>query len=66
MTFFFTSLLLPPQNRETGGRILSISVPVVRKVPSRKEFSIKVLVSSGLSFYSAVIVESSSEIAIAN
>ena len=60
ITIFLTSLLLPPPNLETAGRILSMSVPVVRKFPSRNEFSMNVRVSSGFSFCSVIIAESSS------
>lgn len=42
----------PPEKRETGGRILSMSVPVVFSAPSRNEPSTNLRVSSGFSFSS--------------
>lgn len=54
MPCFLTSR--PPPNRETDGRILSISVPVVFSVPSRNERSTNLRVSASLSFSSWMIV----------
>lgn len=43
----FFSARFPPPNLDTGGKIRSISVPVVFSAPSRKELSINFLASSG-------------------
>lgn len=55
----FLAARLPPPNRETGGRMRSTSVPVVFNIPSRKELSTNLRVSSGLSFSSAISVSRS-------
>lgn len=52
----FLAARLPPPKRETGGRMRSTSVPVVFNMPSRKELSTNLRVSSGLSFSSAISV----------
>lgn len=44
----------PPPNLDTGGRILSMSVPVVFNVPSRNELSMNFRVSFCLSFSSLI------------
>ena len=51
--FFFA--LPPPPKRDTVGIILSISVLVVFNMPSRNELNTNFLVSSGLSFSTAII-----------
>lgn len=55
----FLAARLPPPKRETGGRMRSTSVPVVFNIPSRKELSTNLRVSSGLSFSSAISVSRS-------
>ncbi len=44
----FFSFLFPPPKRDIGGRILSMSVPVVLTCPSLKLLSMNFSVSSGL------------------
>ncbi len=56
MIVFFFSVRLPPPKRETGGRIWSISVPVVLSAPSRNALATKRCASAGFSFSSAMIL----------
>ena len=51
----FFSARFPPPNRETGGKIRSISVPVVFSAPSRKELSVNFLASSGFNHFALII-----------
>ena len=56
---FFSALLPPPPKRDTGGRILSTSIPVVFKTPSRKAFSTSLRVSSDFNFSASIRVAKS-------
>ena len=58
MTFCFLADLPPPlAKREAGGKILSMSVPVVFKAPSRNELSINFRVSAGFNCSPSIIAD---------
>ncbi len=59
MLCFLAARLTPPK-RDTGGRILSMSVPVVFRAPSRKAISNRRRVSASFSFSPAIRLDNSS------